>query len=104
MAQMMLTKDNKVNLPKLYATEDIPLEDKRVIIKYFCPWGSWSWYAIEGEERDGDFLFWGLVDGHEKEWGYFTLSDLASVKGPYGLRIERDYHFGMPTVKEARIG
>ena len=100
MAQMMLTKDIKSKLPKLYATEQVPLEGKRIIVKFFCPWNQWTWYAVEGEERDGDMLFFGLVHGQEKEWGYFTLNEIKSVKGPWGLRIERDYHFGMPTVRE----
>lgn len=53
MSQMMLTKDIKNKLPKLYATEKTPLEDKRVIVKFFCPWGSWTWYAVEGEPEAG---------------------------------------------------
>jgi hypothetical protein len=38
-------------------------------------------------------MFFGLVEGHEKELGYFNLSELQSVKGPFGLKIERDMHF-----------
>ena len=100
MAQMMLTKDIKGKLPKLYATEQIPTNDKRIIVKFFSPWTSWTWYAVEGQPNGDDFTFFGLVAGHEKEWGYFSLNELQTVKGPFGLKIERDYHFGMPTVKE----
>jgi len=103
MAQMMLTKDIKSKLPELYTTENIPTEDKRIIVKFFCPWSNWTWFAVEGQEKDGDFIFFGLVHGHEKEWGYFSLNELVKVRGPGGLRIERDYHFGMPTVSEARL-
>ena len=35
----------------------------------------------------------GLVDGHEREFGYFSLPELESVKGPLGLPIERDRFF-----------
>lgn len=35
----------------------------------------------------------GLVDGFFEELGYFTLSELESVQGPFGLGIERDKHF-----------
>ena len=98
---MMLTKAIREKLPKLYSTEKVPLEDKQIIVKFFCPWSHWTWYAVEGDEdEDGDWMFFGLVDGHEKEWGYFTLNELTEVRGPGGLRIERDYHFGMPTVRE----
>lgn len=103
MAQMMLTKDIKAKLPKLYATEKIPTEEKRVIVKFFTPWTNWTWFAVEGQEEDGDFTFFGLVHGHEKEWGYFSLNELTAVRGPAGLRVERDYHFGMPTIKEAKL-
>ncbi len=97
---MLLTKAIKENLPPLYSTEKVLLEEKRIIVKFFCPWGSWTWYVVEGqpEGQDGDYRFFGLVDGHEKEWGYFSLNELKEVRGPGGLRIERDYYFGMPTV------
>ena len=39
---------------------------------------------------DGDYLFFGLVDGHEAELGYFSLLELENARGPLGLRIERD--------------
>ncbi len=100
MTQMMLTKAIRNKLPKLYATEQIPALEKRIIVKFFSPWTSWTWYAVEGEEKDGDFTFFGLVAGNENEWGYFSLNELTEVRGPGGLRIERDYHFGMPTVAE----
>ena len=100
MAQMMLTKEIKNKLPKLYATEKTPLEEKRIVVKFFTPWSNWTWYAVEGESDGEDFRFFGLVDGHEKEWGYFTLNELTAIRGRFGLRIERDYHFGIPTVKE----
>jgi hypothetical protein len=34
--------------------------------------------------------------------GYFSLSDLASVKGPLGLGIERDLHFKPTRLSEIR--
>ena len=97
----MLTADIIAKLPKLYATEKVASRDKRIVVKFFQPWGSWTWYAVEGEQQeDGDWLFFGLVDGFEREWGYFTLSSLTEITGPGGLKIERDLHFGMPLVKE----
>jgi hypothetical protein len=38
-------------------------------------------------------MFFGLVVGLETELGYFTLNELESVRGPMGLKIERDRHF-----------
>lgn len=89
----LLTQEIKKKPPKLYATESIPLEQKEVICKFFNPCGAGTWYAVEGEEQEGDFIFFGLVDLHEKEWGYFSLNELQSVRLPFGLGIERNLHF-----------
>ena len=83
----LLTQEIKKQLPRLYATEGTPLEDKPVICKFFNPCGAGTWYAVEGEEQDGDFIFFGLVDLHEKEWGYFSLNELQSIKLRYGLHF-----------------
>ena len=37
--------------------------------------------------------FFGLVFGHEREFGYFLLSELEEVRGSMGLPIERDLYF-----------
>ena len=91
----LLTEALKKKIPGIYSGE-LPSapRPRRFICKFFDTCGSWTWYVLEGEQReDGDFLFYGLVDGMEKEWGYFMLSDLESVRGPLGLGIERDMHF-----------
>ena len=49
--------------------------------------------ASLGEEFDGEDLFFGLVNGSDRELGYFRLSELARVKGPFGIGIERDTSF-----------
>ncbi len=65
-----------------------------VIVKFFTPDSNWTWYATEGSKTGtGDWEFFGLVEGHESELGYFTLSELQSAKGPCGLAIERDRYF-----------
>lgn len=76
------------SLPRLYATEHE--EDPEARAKWFTPWSNWTWYAVE---YDGEDRCFGLVAGHETELGYFLLSELASVRGPGGLTIERDEHF-----------
>ena len=47
-----------------------------------------------------DFRFFGLVDGHVKELGYFSLAELESVNGPLGLPIERDLRWQPKTLEE----
>jgi hypothetical protein len=71
-------------------------------VKFFQPWGSWTWYVTEGEpvlDDDGtelDFEFFGFVVGEFPEWGSFSLNELKSIHGPVGLKIERDI-FWEPT-------
>jgi len=93
----LLTKELRQQFPKLYEGEEIPTDEKVVIAKFFTPWTSWTWYAVE---FDGEDLFFGLVDGQEKEWGYFSLKELESITGPLGLKIERDLYFGQPKIKD----
>lgn len=83
--------DVKNSLPKLYSQDGN--NDATVHVKFFTPWSNWTWYATEGEQQGEDFIFFGYVIGHEREWGYFSLNELQSVTGPFGLKIERDIHF-----------
>jgi hypothetical protein len=76
------------SLPGLGATEHE--KDPLVRVKFFYPDFSWTWYAIE---FDGDDLFFGLVDGFERELGYFRLSELMRTRGRMGMEIERDRSF-----------
>lgn len=88
--------------PKLYATQNMKPEDVEIIMKFFDPCGSWTWYATECNlEENGDYIFFGLVRGFENELGYFSLNELSGVKGRMGLGIERDKHFGKHYLKEA---
>ena len=96
----LLTKAILDKMPKLYETEEIPTDEKKIVVKFFTPWTNWTWYIVEGEERDGDFLMFGYVDGNEKEWGYVSMNELKSVTGPFGLKIERDLYFSEKKLKD----
>jgi hypothetical protein len=77
----LLTKDIEKKIPTLYCTEEIATQDKTIVCKFFALGSGWTWYVIEGERQEnGDYLFFGLVNGLEKEWGYFTLHELESIK------------------------
>ena len=91
----LLTETVKRTLPKLYATEDQPDDQKMAVLKLFTPCGSGTWYVFEGEEQeDGDWLLFSYVVGlAEDELGYVSLRELEEVRLPFGLRIERDLHF-----------
>ena len=97
-AMMLLTKKNRQDLPELYTTEKQG-DDAVIQVKFFTPDSNWTWYATE---FDGDDTFFGLVDGFEQELGYFSLRELEGAKGPWGMRIERDRHFGKKTIGEVK--
>lgn len=63
------------------------------VLKLFNPLGAAIWLATE-LDHDGDTLF-GLADlGFGcPELGFFSLSQIASVRLPMGLGIERDLYF-----------
>jgi hypothetical protein len=87
----LLTDELRAKLPRLYSQE---AEDKPIVYaKFFLPGSGWTWYVTEGEERDGEFLFFGFVIGLESEFGYFLLSELESVSTPLGLQVERELAF-----------
>lgn len=93
----LLTDEIRQTLPPLRSTQGLGM-DAPIVVKFFTPTSNWTWYATE---FDGEDLFFGLVDGHAKEFGYFSLAELESMHGPYGVGIERDLYFGSHhTLKE----
>ena len=101
----LLPQEIREIVPPLYA-QDGKGGKAMVYAKYFTPSSSWTWYVLEGEpvlDAAGcelDFKFFGLVDGHEKELGYFVLSELEEVRGPLGMPIERDLWFKPKTLAQ----
>ncbi|MGY4398816.1 hypothetical protein ACVWZA_004026 [Sphingomonas sp. UYAg733] len=67
--------------------------DPPPVVKFFNPVGAATWLATE-LDSDGDTLF-GLADlGFGcPELGSFSLSEIAAVRLPLGLSIERDLGF-----------
>jgi hypothetical protein len=92
-------------LPPLYS-QDGKGGKAVAYVKYFTPSSSWTWLAVEGEpvldesQKEVDYKFFGLVFGHEREFGYFLLSELEEVRGPLGLPIERDLWFKPKMLQE----
>jgi hypothetical protein len=93
----LMTKTIEKQLPKLYAQEES--KEPKAYVKYFCPWNNWTWY---GMEYDGKDTFFGYVKGLSNEYGYFSLAELESLKGPYGLGIERDKFFQATPVEQVK--
>ncbi len=50
--------------------------------------GSWDWYVIGAKAlENGDLYFLGLVNGFEKELGFFTLHQIEDV----GAEFDEDW-------------
>ena len=88
----LLTKALERKLPALHSATG------KAFVKWFTPDANWTWYVMEYDPKTGECF--GLVDGLEKEFGYFTLNQVQEVRGKFGLPVERDLLFETTDVKE----
>ena len=113
----LVTKEVMEALPGIGSQESLG-EDAIAHVKFFCPWSNWTWYASEAaavldngtetslhealatKAKIEDVLFFGVVAGHEREYGYFSLRELESVRGMGGLKIERDIYWRPRPLRE----
>ena len=76
----------------LYSTDGQGL-NAECIVKYFNPCGAGTWLISEGSKlENGDWELFGFCHIFEWELGYVLLSELESIRLPFGLTIERDLH------------
>jgi hypothetical protein len=95
-ANNLLPDEIRKQLPLLYS-QDGKGGKAMAHVKFFTPDSNWTWLVTE---FDGEDMFFGLVEGFEKELGYFSLSELENIRGPLGLPIERDLHFKPKPLEE----
>ena len=76
--------------------------DFRPVVKLFNPGGAGTWLLTEIDPEEPDIAF-GLCDlgMGTPELGSVSLSELESIRGPFGLGIERDIHW---TPKKTLMG
>jgi hypothetical protein len=98
-AHTLLPPDFAAQLPPLYSGEEQG-DHAIAVVKFFTPWTSWTWYASEYDPDQR--LFFGIVVGQEREFGYFSLDELEAIEGPAGLRIERDLNWTPRPLRECR--
>ncbi|MEM3760699.1 MAG: DUF2958 domain-containing protein [Candidatus Bathyarchaeia archaeon] len=91
-----MTKELRKKIPPLYSQEGV--KDPIVYAKYFTPDSHWTWYVLEFDGKD---TFFGYVEGDYSEFGYFSLSELEKIRGPLGLRVERDLYWEPKPLSEA---
>ena len=98
-AHTLVPEEIAGKLPPLYSQEEQG-ENAIAVVKFFTPWTSWTWYASEYDPERR--LCFGVVVGHEREYGYFSLDELEAIRGPGGLRIERDLYWKPKPLRECR--
>ena len=62
--------------------------DAEVLVKYFNPCGTGTWLITEAEREGDDWRLFGYCHIYEWEWGYLMLSELASLRLPFGFFFE----------------
>ncbi len=95
----LFPKEIADRLPPLYSQEERG-EEAIALVKFFTPWTSWTWYVSEYDPVER--LCFGVVVGHERELGYFSVDELEAIRGPAGLTIERDLYWSPRPLKECR--
>ncbi|MDL2216273.1 DUF2958 domain-containing protein [Desulfovibrio sp. OttesenSCG-928-M14] len=85
------TAQNLSELPGLYETEQTPVQAKVIHMHFFI--GGCDWFVAE---FDGEDLFFGYAvlngDLHNAEWGYFSLSELQSIR-IHGIEVDCDLYW-----------
>jgi len=95
----LMTKELEARFEEIGSQEEV--KDPLIIAKYFNPSGAGTWYATEYNPKERLFFGYVSIFGDlNDEWGYFSLGELESVKGPFGLGIERDLYFGEKRASE----
>ena len=87
----LLPDELKIRLPPLLSQE--AADEPIVYLRYFLPGTGWNWFVLEGEPDGEDYMFFGYVTGLADEFGDFRLSELRSITGPLGEKIDRDTNF-----------
>ena len=81
------TQEQLGEVPGLYQTENVDLEDKIIAMHFFI--GGCDWYAAEYDGEDIFFGFVNLNDPQNAEWGNFSLQELAAIN-INGLEVDHD--------------
>ena len=88
----IMTKALEKKLPPLGS------DSSKAFIKWFTPDSNFTWYVMEYNPETGECF--GLVEGLEKEFGYFNINEIKTLRGKFGLPVERDTYFETTSVKE----
>ncbi len=100
----LMTKKLAETIPAIGANEKArDYDDVLAPAKLFSPYNGWTWYITEMDPVTGQCF--GLVEGFQKEIGYFDLTELAetTVFGSVPA-VERDLYWEPRTLGEIKSG
>lgn len=99
----LFTKSIDKKLFKQYS-KGSSLEDQKVVAKIFNPYGRGTWYILNSDPEDPDYL-WAIVDLFDIEVGSVSRRELESIKvPPFNMGLERDMYFDEINAKELYDG
>ena len=86
----LITKAQRAKLMRNAKAQD-GTKDFAPVVKLFTPWGGATWLLSELDEHGIAFGLCDLGLG-SPELGYVAIDDIEAIRGPFGLRVERDRH------------
>lgn len=92
----------KDKMPAMRSQESV--RDPMVQVKLFTPWSGWTWLLTEYDPSDKVAFGFCYNSSHPDgaELGYVDLTELESLRGPGGLRIEKDIGFKPMVLSQAK--
>lgn len=79
-------------IPPLYASENVPLKDKKIHEHFFLAGN--DWYVAEYDPEDQLIFGYAILNGdyQNAEWGYVDYRELKDIK-VHGFEIDRDLYW-----------
>lgn len=90
---LLITKAIAKAFEKQGYTGNKEAKDIFIVAKLFNPCGGQTWYLYEKEDEDIYMAFVNLGDAEMAECGRISMSELESIRLPFGMSIERDRSF-----------
>ena len=81
-----------MKIPDLYSSENIPMKDKKIYVKFFM--GHLTWYVAEISHKDWNNMFcyvYNASDPELSEWGYTSLKELLNLRVGF-VEVDREIH------------
>ena len=95
------TIDNKLFKQYSFGSD---LSKQKVVAKIFNPYGRGTWYILNSDPNDPDYL-WAIVDlGYGAEVGSVSRKELETYRNKLGYGFERDMYFDEINAKELYNG